>query len=69
MKLQVATLARAASTAEVALFVLEAGPLSEEEIAARTLRPLADVRVALDLMVSRGDVRESRGVVTRRRRR
>lgn len=52
-------LARMAADAPVLAYVLEAGPLTEEELAARSRFSLADVRRALDLLVAEGLVSES----------
>jgi transcription initiation factor IIE alpha subunit len=64
-----ALLQRMAADAPVIAYVLEAGPLTEEELAARSRFSLADVRRALDLLVAEGVVRESGEHVALRARR
>lgn len=54
-----AALTRMAADAPVIAYALEAGPLTEEELAARSRFSLADVRRALDLLVAEGLVKES----------
>lgn len=78
MKLQVAhraldvnaLLAQMRADAPAVAFVLEAGPLTEEEIAARAQLGLPRVRYALDLLGAEGHVCGSNDrvwLVTRRR--